>query len=107
MSRVVVIGATGHIGSYLVPRLARGGHEVNALSRGIRGPYLRSPRGGSVTTVTVDRDAAHAQGSLGDQAGHGPAAPAARTRAGRAEPRARRRCGEGIRARPVLPGRGR
>src|SRR5580704_7143665 len=28
MSRVVVIGATGHIGTYLVPRLVRGGHEV-------------------------------------------------------------------------------
>jgi hypothetical protein len=27
MSRVVVIGATGHIGSYLVPGLVRGGHE--------------------------------------------------------------------------------
>jgi nucleoside-diphosphate-sugar epimerase len=26
MSRVVVIGATGHIGTYLVPRLVRGGH---------------------------------------------------------------------------------
>jgi len=34
MSRVVVIGATGHIGSYLVPRLVRGGHEVIAMSRG-------------------------------------------------------------------------
>ena len=28
MGRVVVIGATGHIGSYLVPRLVRAGHEV-------------------------------------------------------------------------------
>jgi len=27
MSRVVVIGATGHIGTYLVPRLVRAGHE--------------------------------------------------------------------------------
>ena len=45
MSRVVVIGATGHIGSYLVPRLARDGHEVVAMSRGIRGPYLDSPGG--------------------------------------------------------------
>lgn len=27
MSRVVVIGATGHVGTYLVPRLVRGGHE--------------------------------------------------------------------------------
>jgi nucleoside-diphosphate-sugar epimerase len=28
MSRVVVIGATGHIGSYLVPRLIRGGQQL-------------------------------------------------------------------------------
>ena len=34
MSRIVVIGATGHIGTYLVPRLVRGGHEVIAISRG-------------------------------------------------------------------------
>ena len=36
--RVVVIGATGHVGTYLVPRLVRGGHEVVALSRGEREP---------------------------------------------------------------------
>jgi uncharacterized protein YbjT (DUF2867 family) len=34
MSRVVVIGATGHIGPYLVPRLVDRGHEVIAVSRG-------------------------------------------------------------------------
>ena len=62
MSRVVIIGATGHIGSYLVPRLVRGGHEVIAMSRGIRGPYLQSPEWDSVTTITVDRDAADAGG---------------------------------------------
>jgi nucleoside-diphosphate-sugar epimerase len=67
MSRVVVIGATGHIGSYLVPRLVRGGHEVIAMSRGIRGPYHQSPQWDSVTTVTVDRAAADAEGSFGDQ----------------------------------------
>ena len=39
MSRVVVIGATGHIGTYLVPRLVDRGHEVIAVSRGTRGPY--------------------------------------------------------------------
>ena len=43
MSRVVVIGATGHIGTYLVPRLVRGGHEVIAISRGTRGPYHAEP----------------------------------------------------------------
>ena len=67
MSRVVIIGATGHIGSYLVPRLVRGGHEVIAMSRGIRGPYHQSPQWDSVTTVTVDRDAADAEGSFGAQ----------------------------------------
>jgi nucleoside-diphosphate-sugar epimerase len=67
MSRVVIIGATGHIGSYLVPRLVRGGHEVIAMSRGIRGPYLQSPEWDSVTTITVDRDAADAGGTFGTQ----------------------------------------
>ena len=38
MGRVVVIGATGHIGTYLVPRLVDGGHEVIAVSRGSREP---------------------------------------------------------------------
>jgi nucleoside-diphosphate-sugar epimerase len=47
MSRVVVIGATGHIGTYLVPRLVRGGHEVIAMSRGAREPYHASPQWGS------------------------------------------------------------
>lgn len=26
--RIVVIGGTGHVGTYLVPRLMEGGHEV-------------------------------------------------------------------------------
>ncbi len=53
MSRVVVIGATAHIGTYLVA----GGHEVIAMSRGVRGPYLPNPRWDSVTVITVDRAA--------------------------------------------------
>ncbi len=65
MSRVVVIGATGHIGSYLVPRLMRGGHEVTTMSRGTREPYHLSPQWNSVTRVTVDRDAEDAAGTFG------------------------------------------
>ena len=57
MSRVIVIGATGHIGTYLVPRLVRGGHEVIAMSRGTRDPYHACPEWGSVARVAVDRDA--------------------------------------------------
>ena len=65
MSRVVVIGATGHIGSYLVPRLILAGHEVIAMSRGTRGPYHASPQWNSVTRVTVDRAAEDAEGGFG------------------------------------------
>jgi nucleoside-diphosphate-sugar epimerase len=65
MSRVVVIGATGHIGTYLVPRLVRGGHEVIAMSRGTRDPYHASPQWESVTKVTVDRDAEDEAGTFG------------------------------------------
>lgn len=67
MSRVVVIGATGHIGSYLVPRLVRAGHEVVALSRGTREPYRPAPEWRSVQRVTADRDAEDAAGTFGER----------------------------------------
>src|SRR5580692_5524185 len=65
MSRVVVIGATGHIGTYLVPRLVRGGHDVVTMSRGTREPYHASPEWSSVTSMRVDRDAEDAEGAFG------------------------------------------
>ena len=65
MSRVVVIGATGHIGTYLVPRLVDGGHEVIAVSRGGREPYHPNPQWNAVTRVTADRDAEDAAGMFG------------------------------------------
>ena len=37
--KIVVTGATGHIGSYLVPLLVRAGHDVVAVSRGRRLPF--------------------------------------------------------------------
>jgi nucleoside-diphosphate-sugar epimerase len=65
MSRVVVIGATGHVGTYLVPRLVRAGHEVIALSRGEREPYRPAPEWGSVQRVAIDREAEDASGGFG------------------------------------------
>jgi nucleoside-diphosphate-sugar epimerase len=62
--RVVVVGATGHIGSYLVPALVEDGHEVVALSRGLRDPYRSDPAWSSVRRVTVDRDAEDAAGTF-------------------------------------------
>ena len=55
--KVLVVGATGHIGTYLVPRLVMAGHEVVAMSRGQRGPYLEHPAWDQVERVQVDREA--------------------------------------------------
>ncbi len=41
MPTAVVIGATGHIGSYLVPALVREGYEVCAISRSGNVPYTK------------------------------------------------------------------
>jgi len=63
--RIAVIGGTGHVGTYLVPRLVRGGHEVLALSRGERQPYHPAPEWGAVARLAVDRDAEDAAGTFG------------------------------------------
>ena len=39
MKKAVVIGAYGHIGSYMVPALYEAGYEVTVISRGNREPY--------------------------------------------------------------------
>ncbi len=67
MSRIVVIGATGHVGSYLVPRLVRAGHEVVGLSRGEREPYVRAPEWGAVERVIADREAEDSAGTFGER----------------------------------------
>ncbi|WP_193335940.1 NAD-dependent epimerase/dehydratase family protein [Devosia beringensis] len=65
MSRIVVIGATGHIGTYLVPRLVMAGHEVVAVSRGKAQPYQQSPVWNHVQRLTLDREAEEAAGTFG------------------------------------------
>jgi nucleoside-diphosphate-sugar epimerase len=65
MRRVVVIGATGHIGTYLVPRLVRAGYEVVAVSRGTQEPYHPAVEWRAVTRVTADRAAEDAAGTFG------------------------------------------
>jgi nucleoside-diphosphate-sugar epimerase len=65
--KVVVVGATGHIGSYLVPALVEAGHDVVALSRGLREPYREDAAWTSVRRVSVDRDAEDAAGIFGQR----------------------------------------
>ena len=63
--RVVVIGGTGHIGSYLVPRLVEAGHGVTVLTRGQREPYRRHAAWEHVQRVVVDRPAEELAGTFG------------------------------------------
>ncbi|NOZ28653.1 MAG: NAD-dependent epimerase/dehydratase family protein [Chloroflexi bacterium] len=63
--RVVIIGGTGHVGTYLVPRLVEAGHEVINLSRGQREPYHPHGAWKSVRQVVVDRKAEEAAGTFG------------------------------------------
>jgi nucleoside-diphosphate-sugar epimerase len=65
MSRIVVIGATGHIGTYLVPRLVQAGHEVTVVSRGAAKPYRSGPLWDQVRRVELDRGACEAAGTFG------------------------------------------
>ncbi len=62
--RVLVVGATGHVGGYLVPSLVRAGHEVAAMSRGKQHLYRDDDAWDSVETIRIDRDAAEADGSF-------------------------------------------
>ncbi|OHD72108.1 MAG: epimerase [Spirochaetes bacterium RBG_13_68_11] len=62
---VTVIGATGHVGTYLVPLLSDAGHEVTVVSRGSRKPYVPNAVWRQVRTVAIDRAAADQDGSFG------------------------------------------
>jgi nucleoside-diphosphate-sugar epimerase len=65
--KIVVIGGTGHIGTYLVPRLVSAGHEVVNVSRQIHKPYSNNPLWNSVKQITIDRTKAEEQGTFGAQ----------------------------------------
>ncbi|WP_459804927.1 NAD-dependent epimerase/dehydratase family protein [Herbidospora sp. RD11066] len=64
--RIVVIGGSGHIGTYLVPRLVRAGHEVINISRGSRAAYTGSPEWEQVRQVVADREQQDLDGTFGD-----------------------------------------
>ncbi|MEN4041692.1 MAG: NAD-dependent epimerase/dehydratase family protein [Anaerolineaceae bacterium] len=63
--RVIIIDGTGHIGTYLAPRLARAGHEVTVISRGGRKPYHPDAAWEAVRMVTVQREKAEADHQFG------------------------------------------
>ncbi|UFU06425.1 NAD-dependent epimerase/dehydratase family protein [Ruania halotolerans] len=65
MSRIVVIGGSGHVGTYLVPRLVEAGHQVVNVSRGAAAPYTAHAAWDRVERVVLDRDAAEQEGAFG------------------------------------------
>jgi nucleoside-diphosphate-sugar epimerase len=63
--KILIIGGTGHIGTYLVPRLVMAGHEVISVSRKLREPYRNDPAWKSVNQVMIDREEADRTKNLG------------------------------------------
>lgn len=57
MARAVIIGGSGHVGTYLVPRLVAAGFDTVNVSRGKRAAYTPNAAWGSVETVVLDREA--------------------------------------------------
>jgi nucleoside-diphosphate-sugar epimerase len=65
MSRIVITGGSGHVGSYLVPKLVDLGHEVVNVSRGSAKPYHSHYAWSHVENVALDRAAEEEAGQFG------------------------------------------
>jgi nucleoside-diphosphate-sugar epimerase len=63
--KIVVIGGSGHVGTYLVPMLVELGHEVINVTRGQRQPYQSNAAWDQVQTVVADREAEDKAGTFG------------------------------------------
>ncbi|MFC1508307.1 NAD-dependent epimerase/dehydratase family protein [Candidatus Omnitrophota bacterium] len=63
--RIVIIGGTGHVGTYLVPRLVEAGHEIINVSRDNRQPYHPHTAWNHVQQVSLDRSAEESDGTFG------------------------------------------
>jgi nucleoside-diphosphate-sugar epimerase len=67
MARIVLIGGSGHVGTYLVPALADRGHDVVNVSRGTAVPYRAHPAWTAVEQVLMDRTAEESKGTFGSR----------------------------------------
>jgi nucleoside-diphosphate-sugar epimerase len=65
--RVVIIGGTGHVGTYLVPRLVDAGHQVINISRGSQQPYIPHAAWHTVKHVEADRESEDEAGVFGER----------------------------------------
>lgn len=53
--KIIVIGGTGHIGSYLCPMLRSAGHDVTCVTRGNSNPYRRGSDWQDIRMLRLDR----------------------------------------------------
>ena len=67
MTKVVIIGGAGHVGTYLVPLLVQAGHQVTNISRGVARPYLAHAAWAEVRQVVLDREEEKAAGRFGQR----------------------------------------
>ena len=65
MPRIVVIGGSGHVGTYLLPALVARGHQVVNVSRGTRSPYREHAAWKAVEHLAIDREAEEKDGRFG------------------------------------------
>jgi nucleoside-diphosphate-sugar epimerase len=65
--RVAVIGGTGHIGSFLTPRLVEAGHSVVCITRGLKEPYRKHAVWRTMERLECDRTAEEAEGNFGEK----------------------------------------
>jgi len=64
--KILVIGGTGHIGSYLIPRLILNGHEVSVVSRNSQPKYANNQIvWNQVNWITVDKTSEEKEGTWG------------------------------------------
>jgi nucleoside-diphosphate-sugar epimerase len=62
--RIVIIGGTGHVGTFLVPRLVAAGHTLTNISRGDRAPYRPHGAWAEVRQVRIDRASEEESGTF-------------------------------------------
>lgn len=64
---IVLIGGTGHIGTYLVPQLVEAGHNIICVSRQQANPYSAHKAWKAVRHVIIDRLRSEEEGDFGQR----------------------------------------
>jgi nucleoside-diphosphate-sugar epimerase len=63
---IIVIGGSGHIGSYLSPMLVEAGHTVTCVSRGLRQPYRAHQAWSRIEQLVLDRAVEESRDEFGN-----------------------------------------